>query len=98
MSSPPSLGILAPDADFGTRSDTRTFLVGNARFCNLVLWFLILSAIAYVILFLTKPTFVRRVTAAGVVSDEVDQARLIITSLVIGLVLAAVLYLLQVIR
>ena len=95
MSSRQSLRGLAPNNDYDDQDLTTP---RRQTGWNLLLWFVILTALAWVVLYVIRPNFVRRTNALGVVLDEIDQTKLIISSIIFAVIVLAILYLLNVIK
>lgn len=64
----------------------------GADWVNLLVWFLVVSILAYVILYTWNPTWLQKADASGKPTGVSDPTTTIITSVVIGLIIAAILY------
>ena len=97
------LGILSPNLDNKTLTPALVVNDHNLnrnKLLHLLLWLVIIAIIAYILLILTRPAFIRKATATfdGVTTTEVDQTKAIITSIIIAVIIVLILYLLKVIR
>lgn len=86
-----NLGLLNP---LGQTSDLIT--IKKPSFGQLFLWWIILSALAWVILFALKPTVVRKTTELGLPTEEIDQWKLLGFAVLIGFALLAIVLLLKI--
>lgn len=59
---------------------------------NLLVWFLVISILAYVILYTWNPTFLQTTDATGKPTGVSNMTYTVIASAVIGIVLAGLLY------
>jgi hypothetical protein len=64
----------------------------GADWVNLLVWFLVVSILAYVILYTWNPTWLQKTDATGKATGVSDPTTTIIASVVIGLIIAAILY------
>lgn len=62
---------------------------------NLLVWFLVVSILAYVILYTWNPTYLQKTDVAGKPTGVSDPTTTIIASVVIGLIVAALIYFLK---
>lgn len=65
---------------------------------NLLLWFVIISLLAWFLLYAFKPTVVQRVGPAGRPTGEADPGKALLGGLLIGLVIVLILWLLRAAR
>lgn len=66
--------------------------VATNNFMNLLLWFLIITAGAYFVLLILKPAFVLKRNALGLPTDDVDQSRLIFSSVIVAVIVVLLVY------
>ena len=57
-----------------------------------VIWFLVAAILTWVVLYATKPSFVR-LTVDGEKVDQLDTAKVLITSIVVGLIVLILVWL-----
>ena len=65
---------------------------------TVLIWFVILAALAWVILYAIKPNIIRQTNALGVPTEAVDQGKLLIASIIVSIILLAILYLINVFK
>jgi len=61
---------------------------------TIILWFIIISIIAWIVLWSWKPTFVQQVDSQGNATGEPDGAKVLIASIIIGVLGIILIYLL----
>lgn len=59
---------------------------------NLLLWMIIITAITWIVLLLLNPTFIQKRNLDGTPSGEVDQSKLVVISIVIGVAIVIIWY------
>lgn len=59
---------------------------------NLLVWFLVVSILAYVILYTWNPTFLQTVDSNGKPTGVSNMTTTVIASVVIGLIVAGIIY------
>lgn len=57
-----------------------------------VIWFLVAAVLTWIILYATKPAFVR-VRVDGSLTDQLDTAKVLITSIIVGLIVLILVWL-----
>lgn len=57
-----------------------------------VIWFLVAAVLTWIILYATKPAFVR-VRIDGALTDQLDTAKVLITSIIVGLIVLILVWL-----
>ena len=66
----------------------------NKSLLTLILWFIIITVVAWIVLWSWKPEIVQKTDSQGQPTGEPDGAKVLIGSIVIGLLLIIVIYLL----
>lgn len=85
------LNSLAPtDTDVSVVTTAPKNNVMSNNFINLLLWFIIITAIVYLILYFLKPSFLLKPD-----STVVDVSKTLITSIIIALIFIFILYLIR---
>ena len=99
------LGILSPNLDVKTLTPPTIVTDPNLhknKWLHALLWLVIIAIIVYILLILTKPTFVRKQTTGPdgvtVSTTEVDQTKTIVTSIIVAVIIVLILYALKVIH
>jgi len=62
---------------------------------NLLLWFIGIAVIVYIILAITKPTWVQQKDLAGLPNGTLNQGTTIIISIVVAIIIVGLIYLLN---
>ncbi len=65
------------------------------KWVNLLVWFLVTAILAYVILYSWNPAMLQTKDTAGQATGTSDMTKTIITSVVIGLIVALIVYFVQ---
>ena len=64
----------------------------SGNFVNLLLWFLIIAAVVFFILYLLKPDMVQRRDAVGIPTGEVDSSKALIGAIIVAIIIVFVIY------
>ncbi len=65
--------------------------IGNKG--NLLLWFLIIAVIAYLILYIWKPTLLQRTDAGGIPTGVADPIKVLIAAIIVALIIVLLIWL-----
>ena len=75
-----------------TYNANKNGIVGNTNFINLILWFIIIGAITYIILYTLKPEIVQTRDATGRPTGQADVSKVLIASIIVALIVVAIIY------
>jgi hypothetical protein len=76
----------------GGKKSQQTYDKKGMDWVNLLVWFLVITILAYVILYTINPTFLQTTDSTGKPTGVSNPTTTVIASVVIGLILAGIIY------